>query len=127
MSLTSRTRLCVVHSESGLDLASTPRLRLSLSTNTAFATRNFREALFKLFGLNFSDEATDNQDINDSQATGNDDENLEDGHGSDALEDEEWEDTQSDTDDDDANSTDFEGDGGECGADEEDELGFASF
>jgi hypothetical protein len=41
--------------------------------------------------------------------------------GSDAPEDEEWEDI-----DDGMESTDFEDDGGECGADEEDELGFGS-
>lgn len=88
--------------------------------NTALATRTFRERLLKLFGLNFTNDMSNDQDINDP----NDGDNVEDG--SDAPEDEEWEDIQSDIDDE-VESSDFEGDGGECGADEEDELGFGSF
>jgi hypothetical protein len=100
--------------------------------NTALATGIFREALLKLFGLTFNNDASNDhcvdQDINDP--TGNDGEIFEDGHGrpGDGLEDDESEDTQSDIDNDnDVESTDFEGDGGECGADKEDELGFGSF
>ena len=85
--------------------------------NTALATRIFREALLKLFRLNFNDDASNDQDTDGL----NDGDNLEDG--SDALGDEESEDDI----DDDVESTDFEDDGGERGADEEDELGFGSF
>jgi hypothetical protein len=93
--------------------------------NTALATRIFREALLKLFDLNFNDNPSNDQNINDPGP----DDGVERG---DAREDdsEEWEDIQSESDIDedcDLDSTDFEDDGGECGADEEDELGFGSF
>ena len=93
--------------------------------NTAKATKKFREALLQLFDRYFNKD-TSNDNHSDSD-------NLEDGshhHDSDAPEDEEWEDIQSDIDDnDDGNDvcTDFEDDGGECGADEKDELGFGGF
>ena len=89
--------------------------------NTALPTNFFCEALLKLFGLNFNEDASYDQDINEPQA--NDGDNLEDDSDSDAREDS---DTQSNIDDD-IDSTDFEGDGGECGANEEDELGFGNF
>jgi hypothetical protein len=88
--------------------------------NTALATRSFREALLKLFGLTFND-----QDLNDPE----DGDNPEDSSDAPPVEDEESEDSdiQSDIDDSDDVDTDFEDDGGECGADEEDELGFGRF
>ena len=97
--------------------------------NTALATRIFRDALLTLFGLNLNDDASTqrNDCRQDISVTVPNDDNIEDSNGSDAPEDEEWEDIQSDIDDDDIDITDFEDDGGECGADEEDELGFGSF
>jgi hypothetical protein len=95
--------------------------------NIAKSTNFFRETLLKLFDLNFNNDTSND---NDSQA---DDDNIEDGshhRDSDAPEEEEWEDIQSDIDDNDDGDdvcTDFEDDGGECGADEEDELGFGGF
>jgi hypothetical protein len=92
--------------------------------NTALATRTLREGLLKLFGLNFTNDPSNDHDINDPI----DGDNAEDG--SDVPEDEEWEDIQSDIDAsdlDDVESSDFEDDGGECGPDEEDDLGFGSF
>jgi hypothetical protein len=90
--------------------------------NTAKATKKFREVLLKLFDLYFNNDTS-----NDNHSDGD---NLEDGshhhHDSDAPE---WEDIQSDVDDNDGDDvcTDFEDDGGECGADKEDELGFGGF
>ena len=86
--------------------------------NTALATRNFCEALLQLFRLNFDDDASNDQDTNGP----NGGDNPEDG--SDAPEDEE---ESEDDIDDDVESTNFEDDRGEHGADEEDELGFGSF
>ena len=92
--------------------------------NTALATRILWDALLTLFGLNLNNDASSqHNDCHQDISVPNDD-NIEDSNGSDAPEDEEWEDIQLDIDDDDMDSTDFEDDGGECGADKEDELGF---
>lgn len=95
--------------------------------NTALSTRIFRDALLKLFGFNLNDnrhnpsndQVINNPDLDDGDSIDSED-------GSDAPEYEEWEDI--DDIDDDIDNSDFEDhDGGECGVDEEDELGFGSF
>ena len=88
--------------------------------NTAFSTRFIRDALLKLFGLNFYNDAS-NEDFTDPVNV----DNL--GDENDAPEDEELEDADIQSDIDEADSTDCEDDGGECGVDEEDELGFGGF